>query len=582
MTKKSLTGILSGLSAVVVFSVIFLLIVFNCIISNLDFPLNDYWIELLINYSAGPIRRGLPGELLGNITFIPTQTLWLAILVICYVFIFAVLALRMRKLGIPFFMQIGIYLSPLLCFCLYNSYYFVNRDIVLLAGVLLVLLPISSVWRHGEKADTRSLALCSVFLTVIGSVLLFSHVASCTLLVLPLLLMMLLSRNAVDFILFSLLPAIVFLAEIFIIQKFMSVLSPDGMMVLLDDIKSRYPVVPGRMDDSILVVLRSLGAEGQEYWRGVTARNLENLPAIFSEAAFLMAVAILPAVLVMFRRAAGAGSPKIRTLRISAVIIASLAPMALTFVACDYFRWRNWAFFMLLSSVLLLGRDAAVPVQSEDDLTARAIRIRYAAAYMISCVAASVVLYELSAVVPAMSDALDQVFNLSGRYGILQINSPEEKKMITDIHGENWSFIGDSGQTVSDIGTIRKLDRDEQSVTSLCFGAMIEHSFDRKHRRLFMRGYQLVRVGEGKFSRPPRSFGFIVSDSESSFYYPTVAYAGMADINGYQVRIGSMYDDYAVIPSYMNMEKLKVYHAMYNLKGKIIRCSEPVLELGGK
>ena len=95
-----------------------------------------------------------------------------------------------------------------------NSYYFVNRDIVLLAGVLLVLLPISSVWRHGEKADTRSLALCSVFLTVIGSVLLFSHVASCTLLVLPLLLMMLLSRNAVDFILFSLLPAIVFLAEI--------------------------------------------------------------------------------------------------------------------------------------------------------------------------------------------------------------------------------------------------------------------------------------------------------------------------------------------------------------------------------
>lgn len=154
--------------------------------------------------------------------------------------------------------------------------------------------------------------------------------------------------------------------------------------------------------------------------------------------------------------------------------------------------------------------------------------------------------------------------------------------MITDIHGENWSFIGDSGQTVSDIGTIRKLDRDEQSVTSLCFGAMIEHSFDRKHRRLFMRGYQLVRVGEGKFSRPPRSFGFIVSDSESSFYYPTVAYAGMADINGYQVRIGSMYDDYAVIPSYMNMEKLKVYHAMYNLKGKIIRCSEPVLELGGK
>lgn len=41
-----------------------------------------------------------------------------------------------------------------------------------------------------------------------------------------------------------------------------------------------------------------------------------------------------------------------------------------------------------------------------------------------------------------------------------------------------------------------------------------------------------------------------------------------------------MYDDYAVIPSYMNMEKLKVYHAMYNLKGDLIRCSEPALELG--
>ena len=44
------------------------------------------------------------------------------------------------------------------------------------------------------------------------------------------------------------------IAEIFIIQKFMSVLSPDGMMVLLDDIKSRYPVVPVQKD-------RSTGAE---------------------------------------------------------------------------------------------------------------------------------------------------------------------------------------------------------------------------------------------------------------------------------------------------------------------------------
>ena len=41
-----------------------------------------------------------------------------------------------------------------------------------------------------------------------------------------------------------------------------------------------------------------------------------------------------------------------------------------------------------------------------------------------------------------------------------------------------------------------------------------------------------------------------------------------------------MYDDYVVIPPYMDTEKLKVYHAMYNLKGDLIRCSEPALELG--
>jgi hypothetical protein len=29
----------------------------------------------------------------------------------------------------------------------------------------------------------------------------------------------------------------------------------------------------------------------------------------------------------------------------------------------------------------------------------------------------------------------------------------------------------------------------------------------------------------------------------------------------------------------MNAEKVKVYHAMYNRKGKIIQCSVPALEL---
>ena len=67
---------------------------------------------------------------------------------------------------------------------------------------------------------------------------------------------------------------------------------------------------------------------------------------------------------------------------------------------------------------------------------------------------------------------------------------------------------------------------------------------------------------------------------EKSLYYPTVAYSGTIEIGGQKVSINSMYDDYAVIPSYMNMEKLKVYHAMYNLKGDLIRCSEPALELG--
>ena len=113
-----------------------------------------------------------------------------------------------------------------------------------------------------------------------------------------------------------------------------------------------------------------------------------------------------------------------------------------------------------------------------------------------------------------------------------------------------------------------------------CSGAMSRHYFDKEHRRLFMSGYQLFAAGEDRMRKPPRSFGFLVSDGENRLYYPTVAYSGTADINGQKVSISSMYDDYVVIPPYMDTEKLKVYHAMYNLKGDLIRCSEPALELG--
>ena len=380
MHIRSWTGILSGVAAAAVFAVIVFLTASNCVQVYLSFPLNDYWIELLVNYSAGPIRRGLLGEVLEDISFIPVQILWIAIIVICYAFIYAVIFLRMRALRIPFIMQIGVYLSPLLCFCQYNNYYFVNRDIFLLAGALLILLPISSLWRHREKADTRSLALCSISLTAVGSVLLFSHVASCTLLVLPLLLMALMSRNLVDFISFTVLPAIAFLAEILIILNFMSVLSPDGMMALLDDIKRRYPIVPGRMNDLILVVLRSLGTAGQAYWSKVTAKNLENLPEIFSDAALLISAAILPLGLILFRKDPDAETSVMRYLRISAIAVASLAPMALTFVAVDFFRWRNWAFFMLLFAVLLLRREEPDREQAEHDYASSRFRIRYALA----------------------------------------------------------------------------------------------------------------------------------------------------------------------------------------------------------
>ena len=579
MHIRSWTGILSGVAAAAVFAVIVFLTASNCVQVYLSFPLNDYWIELLVNYSAGPIRRGLLGEVLEDISFIPVQILWIAIIVICYAFIYAVIFLRMRALRIPFIMQIGVYLSPLLCFCQYFNYYFVNRDIFLLAGALLILLPISSLWRHREKADTRSLALCSISLTAVGSVLLFSHVASCTLLVLPLLLMALMSRNLVDFISFTVLPAIAFLAEILIILNFMAALPPDGIMALLDDIKSRYPVVPGRMDDLILVVLRSLGVEGQAYWREVAAGNIENLPEIFSEAALLTAVAIIPAALVLFRREEAEGSSGRRYLRISAIVVASLAPMALTFVAVDFFRWRNWAFFMLLCSLLLLSSVSSDGEMPEGDRSSRGFRIRYAMAAVIAIVSAAVACHDLSIMLPSKAEAFDRGLNLSGRYKILQVESPDAKT-IMDIPGDHWDFIMNPRQSVAEIGALRTLDLGELAVTSACYGAMTKHYSDIQHRRLFMRGYQMIRAGEGKLRRPPRSFGFIVSDMEKSLYYPTVAYSGTIEIGGQKVSINSMYDDYAVIPSYMNMEKLKVYHAMYNLKGDLIRCSEPALELG--
>ena len=268
MNNRYLVGILTCLAEVAVFGIILADLALNCVQSYFSFPLNDYWTELLIDYSAGPVRRGLPGEILKHISFVPAQILWLAVLIISYVFIYSVFALRMIKLRIPFVLQAGVYLSPLLCFCLYNNFYFVNRDIVLLAAVLLILLPLSSVYRDREKASARKLALCSILMTVAGSAMIFSHAGSCTMLVLPLLVMALVSRGTLDFVIFALIPAVIFLAECLLINTSMSALSPDGIMTVLDEIKSRFPVVPGRPDESVLVTLRSLGAEGQSFWRG--------------------------------------------------------------------------------------------------------------------------------------------------------------------------------------------------------------------------------------------------------------------------------------------------------------------------
>lgn len=578
MNKRALYSIFSWLAAAAVFAVILFVTAVNCINSYVSFPLNDYWIELLVNYSAGPIRRGLLGEILEKISFIPIQVLWLSILVICYAFIYSVLVLRMRALRIPFIMQIGVYLSPLLCYCLYFSYYFVNRDIFLLAGALLILLPVSSVYRNRGKAGTRCLAFCSLLLTAVGSVMLFSHAGSCTLLVLPLLLMALVCRNAVDFVLFTLLPAAVFILEILTIQNFMSVLSPDGMMAVLDDIKSRYPIVPGRMDDLILVTLRSLSAAGQAHWREVTAANLGNLPSICLDAALLTAAAVLPLVLVLFRGVREAGSSGLRYMKISAIFLASIAPMALTFVAVDFFRWRNWACFMLLCSVLLLCRSPASGVDSEGSRAALHSRLRYGAAVVISLISAAVVCRDLSVVVPARYEVFDKMLNLSGRYRIMLLESPNDKTMI-DVPGFSWELVMEPGQAAADVGVPREYGSVGPHLTSICFGTMHHHFFDSGHRRLFMSGYLLISTGSGRFRRPHRSFGVVVSDGKHSIYYPTVAYSGTADIGGYKASIDSMYDDYVLIPPYMNAGKLKVYNAVYTTSGEILQCADPVLEL---
>ena len=172
------------------------------------------------------------------------------------------------------------------------------------------------------------------------------------------------------------------------------------------------------------------------------------------------------------------------------------------------------------------------------------------------------------------------LFNLGHEYRALTVSSKENRPML-DVPGRSWKLVVSSGMTVSDTGSIRIFKKDEEpAVFDSCSGAMSRHYFDKEHRRLFMSGYQLFAAGEDRMRKPPRSFGFIVSDMEKSLYYPTVAYSGTIEIGGQKVSINSMYDDYAVIPSYMNMEKLKVYHAMYNLKGDLIRCSEPALELG--
>ena len=579
MNNRYLVGILTCLAEVAVFGIILADLALNCVQSYFSFPLNDYWTELLIDYSAGPVRRGLPGEILKHISFVPAQILWLAVLIISYVFIYSVFALRMIKLRIPFVLQAGVYLSPLLCFCLYNNFYFVNRDIVLLAAVLLILLPLSSVYRDREKASARKLALCSILMTVAGSAMIFSHAGSCTMLVLPLLVMALVSRGTLDFVIFALIPAVIFLAECLLINTSMSALSPDGIMTVLDEIKSRFPVVPGRPDESVLVTLRSLGAEWQSFWRGLAVSNQRNLPSVFLDAALLAAAAVLPLVLVLFRRRAAAGSVRLQYLKITAIIIASIAPMALAFVAVDYFRWRNWAFFLLVCSVLLLTRE-----ESSSGLSAKeqspGFRIRYCLAVLISLAACAIGIRELSEELPKYLMNMRSLFNLGHEYRALTVSSKENRPML-DVPGRSWKLVVSSGMTVSDTGSIRIFKKDEEpAVFDSCSGAMSRHYFDKEHRRLFMSGYQLFAAGEDRMRKPPRSFGFLVSDGENRLYYPTVAYSGTADINGQKVSISSMYDDYVVIPPYMDTEKLKVYHAMYNLKGKIVRCSEPAFEPG--
>ena len=54
MNKRALYSIFSWLAAAAVFAVILFVTAVNCINSYVSFPLNDYWIELLVNYLNFP------------------------------------------------------------------------------------------------------------------------------------------------------------------------------------------------------------------------------------------------------------------------------------------------------------------------------------------------------------------------------------------------------------------------------------------------------------------------------------------------------------------------------------------------
>ena len=217
-------------------------------------------------------------------------------------------------------------------------------------------------------------------------------------------------------------------------------------------------------------------------------------------------------------------------------------------------------------------------MDSEGSRAALHSRLRYGAAVVISLISAAVVCRDLSVEVPARYEVFDKMLNLSGRYRIMLLESPNDKTMI-DVPGFSWELVMEPGQAAADVGVPREYGSVGPHLTSICFGTMHHHFFDSGHRRLFMSGYLLISTGSGRFRRPHRSFGFVVSDGKHSIYYPTVAYSGTADIGGYKASIDSMYDDYVLIPPYMNAGKLKVYNAVYTTSGEILQCADPVLEL---